>query len=122
MTDKRTITNFEVSDSKTERFFNNYFRPDLDVSSNINDAIFTNFEKITDNKESALALASAVINTSKSRQLDVMEVLAEFNKMGKDQLNAYLCMFLNINRVNSSLLGINNQPVKNKYIQRSILP
>lgn len=122
MISKNTVTNFQTTDSKTQSFFNNYFRPDIDVSINANDAVFSNFEKITDNRESAMALASAVINTSKSQQLDLMEVLAEFNKMGKDQLNAYLCMFLNINRVNTSLLGINNQPIQNKYVRRSILP
>lgn len=122
MISKNTVTNFQTTDSKTQSFFNNYFRLDIDVSINANDAVFSNFEKITDNRESAMALASAVINTSKSQQLDLMEVLAEFNKMGKDQLNAYLCMFLNINRVNTSLLGINNQPIQNKYVRRSILP
>lgn len=117
-----TVNNFPVADSKTQAFFNNYFQSDINISVNANDAVFSNFEKITDNRESAMALASAVINTSKAQQLDVMEVLAEFNKMSKDQLSAYLCMFLNINRVNTSLLGINNQPIQNKYVRRGILP
>jgi hypothetical protein len=40
----------------------------------------------------------------------------------ENELNAYLCMFLNLDRVNTSLLGINNSPKTNKYIQRAILP
>lgn len=38
------------------------------------------------------------------------------------ELDAYLTMLLNLNRVSTSLLGISNQPQTNKYIQRAILP
>lgn len=38
------------------------------------------------------------------------------------ELDAYLTMFLNLNRVGTSLLGISNQPQTNKYVQRAILP
>jgi hypothetical protein len=40
----------------------------------------------------------------------------------KNELNAYLTMLLNLNRVNTSLLGISNSPQTNKYIARAILP
>jgi len=38
------------------------------------------------------------------------------------ELDAYLTMLLNLNRVSTSLLGISNQPQTNKYVQRAILP
>lgn len=38
------------------------------------------------------------------------------------EINAYLTMFLNLNRVNTSLLGITNQPQTSKYVSRAILP
>jgi len=38
-----------------------------------------------------------------------------------NELNAYLTMFLNLNRANTSLLGISNSPQTNKYITRTIL-
>lgn len=40
----------------------------------------------------------------------------------QNELNAYLTMFLNLNRVNSSLLGISNSPQTGKYVQRAVLP
>jgi len=40
----------------------------------------------------------------------------------ENELNAYLTMLLNLDRVNTSLLGISNQPQTNKYIKRAILP
>lgn len=39
----------------------------------------------------------------------------------QNELNAYLTMFLNLNRANTSLLGLSNSPHLNKYIARSIL-
>lgn len=37
------------------------------------------------------------------------------------ELDAYLTMLLNLNRVGTSLLGLNNSPRTGKYIQRTIL-
>ena len=117
------VTNFERSDIPTSSdYFNNYFSTPLDVAGNVNDALIAFFENIADNRESAVALASAVVYTSQAQGTDPMEVLTEFAKMEKNKLNAYLCMFLNLNRVGTSYLAINNQPVKNKYVHRTVLP
>ncbi len=40
----------------------------------------------------------------------------------QNELNAYLTLLLNLNRVNTSLLGLSNSPQTNKYITRAILP
>ena len=40
----------------------------------------------------------------------------------QNELNAYLTLLLNLNRVNTSLLGLSNSPQLNKYIARAILP
>jgi hypothetical protein len=117
-----TITNFERKDTPLSDYFNNYFTSTLDVAGNVNDSLIAFFEQIADNRESAIALASAVIYTSQAQGTDPMEILTEFANMEKNKLNAYLCMFLNLNRVGTSYLGINNQPVQNKYVQRTILP
>ena len=37
------------------------------------------------------------------------------------ELDAYLTMLLNLNRVGTSLLGLSNSPRTGKYIQRTIL-
>lgn len=39
----------------------------------------------------------------------------------QDEITPYLTVLLNQNRVNTSLLGISNNPPVNKYVQRSIL-
>lgn len=117
-----TITNFERKDVPLSSYFNNYFTSPLAVAGNVNDSLIAFFERIADNRESAIALASAVVYTSQAQGTDPMEMLTKFANMEKNKLNAYLCMFLNLNRVGTSFLGVNNRPVQNKYVQRTILP
>ena len=114
---------YTVNDSSsTEQFFNNYYTKNYSVSANADDAILSYFEGITDTKESATALAAAVIYTALSQGIDPMSVLSQFTTMPKGELNTYLTVFLNLNRVGSSLLGLSNQPSTNKYVDRAILP
>lgn len=104
------------------KYFNNFFDIPIQVSTNINSAVITYFEQIADNKESAKALASAVIYTSLKQGIDPMSTLDEFKKMPIGELNDYLVMFLNLERKGTSYLGVLNAPKINKYIARTILP
>ena len=106
----------------TSAFFNNLGLPPITVSQNIDDAILGYFQIIAENKESARALAGAVILTSVSQGIDPMETLDQFKKMSPRELNEYLTMFLNLSRVGTSYLGITNRPSTSKYIARMILP
>lgn len=107
--------------SNASNFFNNLTLPSVSVSQNVDDAVIGYFQQVAENKEAARALASAVILTSVSQGIDPMETLQQFMKMGKAELNGYLTMFLNLNRVGTSYLGISNQPVTGKYVARTIL-
>lgn len=115
--------NVPVNDNvSSTTYFNNYFGVDAKVSPNVDTAIISYFEEISYNRESAKALASAVIYTSISQGVDPMVTLQEFTKLPKGDLNSYLVMFLNIQRKGTSYLGITNQPTANKYVNRAILP
>ena len=105
-----------------DKYFNNWFDIPIEVSSNIDSAVIAFFENIADNKDSAKALASAVIYTSVKQGINPMDTVREMQKLGPGQLNAYVSMFLNFNRVGTSYLGIKNTPKVNKYVQRAILP
>jgi hypothetical protein len=112
----------ESTIDKTTTFFNNFFGPSFAISQNIDDSVIGFFEKITQNKESAKILASAVIYTCLSRNIDVMETLAKFSTMTEGELNSYVTMFLKLNRAGTSYLGINNYPRISKYVQRMLIP
>jgi len=110
------------TNSTTTKYFNNFSLPPITVSHNINDAVIGYFEQITDNKNSARALAGAVILTAVSQGVDPMETLSEFSKLSAGQLTSYTTMFLNLSRKGTSYLGINNTPTAPKHISRMIRP
>lgn len=105
-----------------DKFFNNFFNFPVEVSSNVDSAVVAYFEQIADNKESARALASAVIYTAVKQGINPMSALDEFKKIPIGELNAYTALFLNFERVGTSFLGLKNRPLQNKYITRAILP
>lgn len=111
-----------VSQPNTEEFFNNFFTKQYNISPDANDAVVTFFEQLTDNKESAQALSAAVIYTCLTQEIDPMSILRQFSGLSKGEIDAYLAMFLNLNRIPSSLLGVTNTPVTNKYVARTFIP
>lgn len=111
-----------IKQETTTKYFNNFFGPTFDVSQGIDNAVTSYFEKITQNKESAKSLAGALIYTAKAQNMDPMKVLHEFAALPPGQINNYLTMFLNLNRVGTSLLGLSNIPTTNKYVKRMVLP
>ncbi len=111
----------DIRQDITTAYFNNYFKPEYIVSQDLNDTILGYFETVAANKTSARALAGALIYTAKSQNLDPMLVLQKFISLPKGQMNGYLTMFLNMNRVGTSMLGVSNAPMSNKYVERTIL-
>ena len=111
-----------VAQPTTQEFFNNFFTKQYEISPDANDAVVSFFETITDNRESAQALSASVIYTCLTQETDPMSILQEFSRLPQGELDAYLAMFLNLNRIPSSLLGVSNTPVTNKYVARTFLP
>jgi hypothetical protein len=101
-------------------YFNNLYSNDQSIGA-ANDAIVAFFEQYTGNKIAGQNLAAAVIYTAQAQQMDPMKVMSDFASLPKGQLNTYLVAFLNVNRVPTSLIGINNGTKTSPYIQRSIL-
>jgi len=104
------------------QYFNNYFIQPTTISSNQNDAVIAYFQQVTNgNNQAAQILASTVIYTALSQGIDPMSIIQQFQAVPKGDLTLYLAMFLNLNRVGTSLVGKNNNPIVNKYINRAIL-
>jgi hypothetical protein len=122
---KHTPTNLNSVDLNRlvgdgSKYFNNYFDQTITISSAADDAILSFFETVAENKDSAVALASAVIYTSKVQGIDPMSVLDEFKKLSKDQLRPFIAYFLNLSRIGTSLIGVLTVPTRNKYVTRTI--
>lgn len=112
----------ENTSASAPGFFNNFYQPSFSVSQNIDDTVTSYFEKITDNKQAAKMMASSVIYTSLAQGIDPIETLQKFASLSAEDMNAYTAMFLNLNRVGTSYLGINNRPRTGKYVKRLIRP
>lgn len=112
----------ENTSGRTPTFFNNFYQPAFTISQNIDDTILAYFEKITDNREAARIMASSVIYTSLAQGIDPIETLEKFSAMSSEDLNSYVAMFLNLNRVGTSYLGVNGRPRTGKYVARMIRP
>lgn len=117
----RVNTN-SVDPPSTDTYFNNFFNFPIEVSTNVDAALVAHFEQITDNKESAKALASAVIYTAIKQGISPMSALDEFKKIPLGELNVYTALFLNFERIGTSFLGLTTRPTQNKYVTRAILP
>lgn len=111
------------STNNTTEFFENFYKQTgVGVGANVNDAVIGYFQSITGDRETGIALAAAVLYTAAQQGLSPVEIVDQFNSIGNPgELNAYLTMFLNLNRQGTSLLGLSNQPQKNKYVTRAIL-
>jgi hypothetical protein len=96
--------------------------PGATITANSEAAVVSFFQDLTGNVDSASLLASSVIFTSAMQGLDPLGLVQEFKNLPPGQLNTYLVAFLNLNRVSTSLLGVQNQPKISKYVQRSIIP
>lgn len=107
--------------NNTTEYFDNFFKTGATTSQNVNDAVIGYFQSVTGDKESGITLASSVLYTALNQGMDPMTLVDEFRKFSESELNSYLALFLNLNRVNTSLIGITNNPQISKYITRTIL-
>ena len=111
-----------TSATNTTDFFNSFFTQTGGPSENVNDAVVGYFQSVTGDKDSGITLAASVLFTAQQQGITPMELIDEFRRLSPGELNAYLTMFLNINRVGTSLLGLSNSPQTSKYITRAVLP
>jgi hypothetical protein len=104
------------------KYFNNFYATPFNVSAGANDVVTGFFEQYADTKMAAANLASAVLYTAMSQNIDPMSILSQFENLPKGQLNSYLAAFLNISRAPTSALGINNgTKATSTFVTRSIL-
>jgi len=103
------------------QYFNNFYAIPFNVSADTNDAIVAFFEKYTTNRQTAHTMASSVLYTAMSQNIDPLTVLSQFEALPQGQLNSYLAAFLNMSRVQTSILGVNTGLKTSPYITRTIL-
>jgi hypothetical protein len=112
--------NLSPKGESTQKYFNNFYSIDMSTGP-ANDAVIGFFEQYTKNKKSAQNLAAAVLYTAQSQNLNPLDILSDFQRLPKGQLDTYLVAFLNVNRAPTSFIGIKDKKKSNPYIDRTIL-
>ena len=110
-----------TNNNPTTRYFNNFFEAVYAISPDTDDAIVSYFQQQTGNLESAKLLAQAVYDTALSQREDPLAVLDQFRALPQGELNAFLALYLNISRVPTSVLGVQNTPKTNQLVTRTII-
>ena len=108
--------------NQTIEGFEKLYQTPITVSQQVMDAVYAFFIDKADNEQAALSLTHAVIVTSLKLGVDPIEVIEEFKKFNGLELDARLSIFMNATRENTSILGVQNKPITNFYIARTILP
>ena len=111
----------ESTQNTTAKYFNNIFNEQKGISQNINDSLVSYFEQYSQSKQSAEILSQVVIDTAAAQNTDPMLILSQFQKLSENELNTLLTLFLNSQRIPTSLLGVKNRPVTSPYVLRAIL-
>ena len=112
-----------VQVDQTTAFYNNFFNPSFDVSTNVDNAIVSFFQKMTGNSASAALLAGSIITTCASNNIDPMSMIQELMTLPQGDLTSYVATLLNMGRQTTSLLGMStgSKPAAG-YAARTILP
>ena len=105
----------------TQQYFNNYFKPTVEISQNIDDAILSYFEQQTGNADTAKQLVQLIIDTAVAQNVDPLTVLNSFVNLKTSELSPILDLYLNSSRANTSYFGVKLQPKRNQYVVRNIV-
>jgi hypothetical protein len=110
----------KTAENPTTKFFNGYFEQEIVIGADKLSVIRSYLEQQT-SPEAAESLTHAVISAAFLRGLDPMELLDEIRQAGRENFTAFIALILNDTRADTSLLGVNAAPVRNRYVERSIV-
>lgn len=107
----------------TTSYYNNFFNPTFDVSTNVDNTIVSFFQKMTGDSASASLLAGSVITTCAYNSIDPLSMIQELMTLSTGDLTSYVATLLNMGRETTSLLGTSNgSKTPTAYVDRTILP
>ena len=106
----------------TVRVFNNFYNFETEVNANEYDIVESYFQSVFADVLAAKNFTVTLFQIAEQTRRPVLELLAEIDGLDQLRLTATLCYYLNNQRSNSTLLGINALVVPNFYAARNVLP
>tara|TARA_S200000501_G_C20811094_1_gene738410 strand:+ start:1314 stop:1691 length:378 start_codon:yes stop_codon:yes gene_type:complete len=120
--DQNTGTSFDKSNSDDQRkFFNNYFKSEINYNASEVDAVIGYFLKRGFDKLAAINTASVILQQASIDEVPVFELLDTLSGIDNVQLNNVLAQILNLNRQKTSMLGFRSKSDQELFDQRNII-
>ncbi len=106
----------------TVKVFDRFYVFESDVPVDQYDAVLSYFNRVFKDKLAAKNFTVSLFAVADYSKRPVLDLLAEIQGQDQIQLTSTLCYYLNNQRSNSTLLGINALVTPNFYAARNVLP
>lgn len=106
----------------TVRVFDNFYEFAVEVPVDQYDAVYSYFARVFKDKTAAKNFTVSLFQVADYSRRPVLELLQEIQGQDQLQLTSTLCYYLNNQRSNSTLLGVNAVVQPNFYAARNVLP
>jgi hypothetical protein len=115
------IENKNDSAGEVKEFFNKYFTKQINFTSNQVDSVVGFFEKRGFEKQSAIAVSTAILQQANLEGTPVYSILDTLKGLDEVQLSQLVTTILNVNRSKSSALGYQISPKEKSREARNIV-
>lgn len=106
----------------TVKVFDRFYVFEQDVPVDQYDAVLSYFNRVFKDKLAAQNFTVSLFQVADYSKRPVLDLLAEIQGQDQLQLSSTLCYYLNNQRSNATLLGINALVTPNFYAARNVLP
>lgn len=106
----------------TVRVFDNFYEFAVEVPVDQYDAVYSYFSKVFKDQLAAKNFTVTLFQVADYSKRPVLDLLAEIQGQDQIQLTSTLCYYLNNQRSNATLLGVNAIVQPNFYAARNVLP
>jgi len=117
-----TVNYANPSIDQTVKLFDTFYAYEVSVPQLEFDAVFSYFLSVFETKEAAGNFTTTLFRISTITGQPVMNLLQEIQGLGTMELTLALSYYLNSQRSNSTLLGVNATVTPNYYVARNIRP
>jgi hypothetical protein len=117
-----TVNYVDPTLDQTVRVFDQFYNFAVEVPADQYDVVYSYFKKVFSDNLAAKNFTVTLFQVADYQKRPVLDVLAEIQGQSQLQLTSTLCYYLNNQRSNATLLGVNALVQPNFYAARNVLP
>lgn len=115
------LPNESVAGVEVRQFFNTYYTQQITFPSNQIDAVLGFFMKRGFNEQVARSTGIILLNQARADNVNVFELLDKLKTLTDVQLNQVVTKVINLNRIQTSVLGYKINKQNESFESRNIL-